>query len=711
LNTDTLKNLDYEITIELNEKIREIFEKTEDLMFMVKKAGVVKYTFEDETTKTAIIDYRLKRKLYDKEKDYLVGLRLVRDDVTSILEMLKTGEKIRQVEVDCMPYTVRSNQLPSITLIIGKTGSGKTVHGLNLINVLCNDKYTVYDISMNIERPGEMIFSCMPLNEKYYKKEYNRLYNIQGMTPKKLNMYILIPYFKTKLLPKHLPSCSRVITVPLYTLANKPYALSLLFTKKPDTSVVELINLILSNFADKTWDLDTLKLKLKGLLEEKQPYIWIREEIGDLKYEREVKLDKKVIKKALSLLVPVSTLISSGETPTAINFNELTKPGVFVTIYMGHVPDRITAFYFITWFFYALMDYKTTHPEKKIAIFINEAQNIAPSQQLIGGIYSSEKYGLAVDIVSSCLQWRGMGFKSIILTQEQSQLKHQLRSQAGLIIVFHTTNEDDLKFAFGDILNQELKENLKMLVTNRFFKDEHLCIYKWGPEDVQIVSSAMPPFAVELENMNPFDLYAKLYPTDTVSLSSFIKQIEISRQKTIQSLKDRFGSSIRIITSGKRIVELEPDEITIKQKQIDEMLAGATGGTVITDGTVITHKDKVLPEGKIPISEEDFKLIKSINETQNLYELLGLKMKRARAKEGGGAVKIIATIVKYLIFGTKNVEFKYFPTSSKKLKGKEKYISLQEILNRLGFNYSKMRIWTAMNQARFFQFPLHGISP
>jgi len=646
----------------LDSMVRDLFGLTENILSEIEKLGkreaLRKFSGSD---KTAEVEYNLTREIRPEEKDRLVGLRIDYDEVWAVLEMVKAGESsLREVSVDCSPYTISSKELPPITLLIGKTGSGKTVHGLNLIRVLLKDGYCVYDISMNVERPYEMIFPIMPLDEKLYKNEFKRL-KLQQMVPEKLPMYILIPYYKSPQLPKYVPSCAKLVTIPLHTLANKQYAYDLLFTKIPESEVVELVDLILKTQADESWDLDTLRHFLKKLLEEKKPSIWIKEKITeDFEYEKLYEIDKRVIKSALKYLVPSSDIISSGKAKTVLNFDEITKPGVFVTVYLGHIPDRVFCFAFITWLFYSLCEYKARHPEKKVSIFINEAQTIAPSQALVGGVYSKQKFSLSADIASSVLQWRGMGFKAIVNTQMQSQLKQQLITQAGLVIVFHTTNKADLDYAFGDIVNPEMRENLKLLVQNKFFFDEHMCVYKWGSERVDILVSAIPPFAIERQNINPFELYRKKYKTDVVKLDELIKQIEEDKKRTfIETMKDEIGTTIKLKEMGKKIVGIDPEkELVISAEELEKRVAIPKGKTLVSK-KALKSMVKLKPDETI-VKKEDAKKLEEIGKDKVLidrrvYEtLVGEKLPKPIFTPFSPVKQALADITMALFVGCKS---------------------------------------------------------
>jgi len=662
----------------LENMLQQLFDITENITSQIKGSGEkgLYLDFGEDELKSVIITYRLDRKtgLTQKEKDHLVGLRLRYDDLESVIEMEKAGEKYRSVEVGFVPYVITARNLPPLTLITGKMGSGKTIMGINIVRSLLKDNYCVVDISNNPERPAEMCFCSIPLIEKYYKKEYKKLREIQNMDPEKLNVIILVPYYKT-LRFKELPSCARIVTVPLHTLAKKRYALKLLLTKFPEKGddVIALLDLILSEKADEHWDLDSLRYYLRNLMKsKKQISIWIEEKIGSLRYKRKIVIDRQAVKRLLKLLVPSSPLISNGITRTALNFDEILKPGVLVTTYLGHIPDKSDCFAFITYLFYSLIEYKKNHPEKKIAIYCNEAQTVAPSMSLLGGTWSSETYRLSVDIATEVLNLRGLGLPAIFITQQPMQLKDQIRSQSHLIIAFHTTKDDDIKFILGDITNEEFKKNLEILIKNKLFKDEHLCIFKWGTETdaIHIVASVMCPCAVERTGIDFFKLYKSLYPADTVSVDLYVKMLEEAKIESFKkTIEHEIGKTIEIIEDGsQKLVAINPEEdIVVKKDKLTE--------------TIGVGKDKVVVDKRL-LENLDKKIILDI-EIPDVGDLKKLS-----------TASFYKTVFYHLAFGLEDFEFKVTPYRGKTKPEPEELRNipvLQDIMNSLGFYSNDFR--------------------
>ena len=705
--------LHYENQIE--KLIQELFELSERLVIKIEKSEEAfrKKELEGEEEVKGFIDYKLTRDITEKEKNYLAGLKLKKDDVESYIRSIRTGERISVVEMWCSPFILNEKLIPSITLILGKTGGGKTVSGSNLIRILTKEKYSVVDLSLNLERPAEMVFCAMPMFKQMYKKEFYRLTKVQQMVPEKLNMYILIPYVKSNLLPKKVPACTRVITIPLKSLANKRQALPLILSKMPkeeDSDIIDYLNFILSEIADETWDLDTLKFYLKKQARTKGQTvkITIKEKIGDIEYPRTEEFDKRKIKKLLRMLVPSSSLISSGTAKSAINFNEILKPGMFVTNYLGHITDRTTCFAYITWLAYTLMDYKREHPEKKIGIYINEAQNIVPSQQLVGGVFAHQKYSLAVDIANLCLNWRGMGFKAIICTQSSSQLREQFQTQSHLKILFHTTDKDDIDIALGDVVNKEFKENMKLLVKNRRFLDEHLALFIFGPEidRIHVVSSAITPFAIERQNVDPFKLYAKMYPQEVRDIKEYIKIIEEDKKRNLKNLiksnlvdeeEDReLVKALTFLDRGETITTINPEEeVKINVKELEKLQK-------IPENKVVLDKDKyqdlvlsrIVGENKVVIDKDKLLELEAKYGKDSIKKFFVFQEIKENRKP-----KVMLSYIKNLLFSLNSFKFTLFSPRGKTKPPKD-VISLEKLFEDLmGFS-SHSTIWLAFQDLK-----------
>lgn len=583
----------------LRRRVEELFAKTEDIISELMQVAI-RPSFGELEGKKAIVTYRPTRSPKEEEKKHLVGFELKYDDLIAILDDLKSGGTLRDVEIDCRPFTMYPENMPPITMTIGQMGSGKTIHMLCYAYSLLNSGYSVFDISLNPDRSAEYIFCSMPLNEKLSPDEFEKLTELQEMYPKKFNMFFIVPNYGT--LPRIMPAGTKVVTIPLYQLANRMHALSLLFTEIPTADALELVNLILTTQADVNWNLDTLRTFMTRLLNMEEPEITVKDKIGTLVFRKRTPIEKNIIKKAMRRLVKSSSIISSGRAETVIDFDELTQRGVFVVPYIGHIPDRIFSFAFITWLFYSILDYKAHNKEKKIAININEAQNIVASQALIGGIFSQEKYSIAMDIASNCLQWRGMGFKALLNTQMAGQLKEQLRTQAGAKVVFHTTYDNDLDYAFGDIFNPQLRDNLKALVKSKFFKDEHLAALVLGPEDVHVLVGAVPPCQVELVNVDPFKLYYDQYPTDIVDTRTFTKMLEKDLEDTfLTTMKPEIGKTIEIIERGQKVAGISEGEKIIDEEELERMTKTPEGKAVVPEKMIVGGGMKQVPKDMVAI--------------------------------------------------------------------------------------------------------------
>jgi hypothetical protein len=482
LTTPQIIELQLSLTNQLEKISVEAYDRTNAIKEMLERR---RKESETEEESEELITYRIsgERELTEYERKNLIGFEINYDLLVGILEQMKFGERLRELELEISPYTLTPKMLENTAILlgIGKTGSGKTVMGINFIRMFVNNNYTVVDISLNVKRAQEMIYVIMPLNEKYYKREFHKLTEVQKCVPEKINSIILIPYMNKDLLPKHLPTCARFFTIPLKSLAGKPHAYPLIFNKPPDKDVVEFVDLIIKNVATEDWDLNNLRYYLKRLIEKKQNYLWVKDKIGDMEIERKYEFSLALVKKALSSLSLSSELISSSKVSTAIDFSKLVEHPLFIQIYMGHL-DEYTAYLVNKWWIYSWIDYKSKNPQVKLAFFLNEAQTVVPSQTMVGGLFSTEKYGSAVDVSDLVLQFRGLGIYVIALTQMPGQLKSQFPSQQGALMVFHTTNDRDLDYAFGDIPNEEMQTNLKMLVKSRFFFEQHMAVLKFGPE-------------------------------------------------------------------------------------------------------------------------------------------------------------------------------------------------------------------------------------
>jgi len=635
LSTPQLTELSLSLMSELERISVEAYDRTNAIKDMIEKQRKEK---EGEEEEEEPITYRISGEgnLTEYERKNLIGFEINYDLLVGILEQMKFGERLRELELEISPYTLTPKDLANTSIIlgIGKTGAGKTIAGINFIHMFVNNNYTVVDISLNVKRAQEMIYTIMPLNEKYYKKEFEKLTKIQKCVPEKINSYILIPYSNKNLLPKYLPTCCKFFTIPLKSLAGKPHAYPLLFNKPPDKDVVEFVDLIIKNVATEDWDLNNLRYFLKRLLEKKQNFLWIKEKISDMEFERKYEFELSLIKKTLSSLILSSELVSNGKASTAINFDELAKSPLFIQMYMGHL-DEYTAYLINKWWIYSWIDYKSKNPTAKLTFYLNEAQTVVPSQQMVGGLFSSEKYGSAVDVSDLVLQFRGLGIYVIALTQMPGQLKTQFPSQQGALMIFHTTNDRDINYAFGDIPNEEMQINLKMLVKSRFFLEQHMMVLKFGPEadQIKILLSAMPPCAIERPNTDVFDLYHKLYPQETVPTKQLIQKIEEERKVSLKkSLEIEIGQGIvKVLEEGKTLVPVSNEQVILNKEEIEKVSSKSIppGHTVIPKE--IAEEAKSIADGtKVAVEKETLqKLIetKPVSEDQiviprSLYEQL-----------------------------------------------------------------------------------------
>ena len=609
ITTSQLRELYLTLMNQLERISVEAYDKTNAIREMLEKRRKESEEGEEEEE---LITYRIsgEQELTEYERKNLIGFEINYDLLVGILEQMKFGERLRELELEISPYTLTPKNLENTAILlgIGKTGSGKTVMGINLIRMFVNNNYTVVDISLNVKRAQEMIYVIMPMNEKYYKKEFHKLTKVQKCVPEKINSIILIPYMNKNLLPKHLPACARFFTIPLKSLAGKPHAYPLLFNKPPDKDVVEFVDLIIKNVATEDWDLNNLRYYLKRLIEKKQNYLWIREKIGDMEFERKYEFELSLVKKTLSSLSLSSELISSSKVSTVIDFDELAEHPLFIQMYMGHL-DEYTAYLINKWWIYSWIDYKSKNPSTKLAFFLNEAQTVVPSQTMVGGLFSAEKYGSAVDVSDLVLQFRGLGIYVIALTQMPGQLKTQFPSQQGALMVFHTTNDKDIDYAFNDIPNEEMQTNLKMLVKSRFFLEQHMVIMKYGPEadQIKILLSALPPCAIERPNTDVFDLYHKLYPQETVETKTLIDKIEEERKNSLKkALEIEIGQGlVKVLEEGKTLVPVSDNQVVLNKEEIEKISSEAIPpGHTVVPKEIASVAQSVIRGDKVLIEKE-----------------------------------------------------------------------------------------------------------
>jgi hypothetical protein len=280
-------------------------------------------------------------------------------------------------------------------------------------------------------------------------------------------------------------------------------------------------------------------------------------------------------------------------------------------MYMGHL-DEYTAYLINKWWIYSWIDYKSKNPSAKLTFYLNEAQTVVPSQQMVGGLFSSEKYGSAVDVSDLVLQFRGLGIHVIALTQMPGQLKTQFPSQQGALMVFHTTNDRDIDYAFGDIPNEEMQINLKMLVKSRFFFEQHMVIMKFGPEadQIKILLSALPPCAIERPNIDVFDLYHKLYPQETVETKELIKKIEEERKISLKkALEIEIGQGIvKVLEEGKTLVPVSSNQLVVSKEEVEKIASTniPPGHTVVPEEIAMAAKS-VVSGDKVTVDKEEYK--------------------------------------------------------------------------------------------------------
>lgn len=609
--------------------------------------------------------------------------------------------------------------------------SGKSIWSINLERSGINDGYCIWDCSLNIERSTEMLWCCMPLLEKYYKKTYRILTQRQGMHPEGLPMTILFPYYGEYSLPKKLPAEGKVITIPLYMLAKKHYALSLLFSSYPNDTVLNVVDFILQSEANETWDLDTLRhrlTQLAGLPKDEEAAIWINEQVADFKYRKKYVLDKAALRKALTLLLPKSDLISSGISKTAINFKELCISGSLVVPYLGGMPSKSDCMAFVLWIFNAIVEFasKSENKGRKIGILINEAQTVVPSQQLVGGALSEEKYGMSVEFASSALQWRGLALKVIINTQMQGQLREQIKDQAGIKMMFHTNSDKDLDFAFGQVQNPQLKENLKTIVVNKFYKDEHILTVITGPEteNIKIVASAVPPCSYEIPNLDFFEVYEKEYPTRVIDTRLYLNQIADDKRRTfMNTIKDEIGKSIEILDEGKTLTAIDERETTIMKDTLNAILEetqkqGVPDGHTAVPNVELAKMHK-MKKGELIVDPTKTDVV-SIR-TDHYIDLVTKATKNQGTSETfentNNKVNASLTLFNsmfHIIVGCNSFDFilTRSPKNSSK-KPKDYFIFNEEILPKLGFNMSFVSYYNQWNDVNkktdFFRTTLESI--
>lgn len=711
LNTNLYKDLMLKLTAKLEPLTVQTLDSTDKLLNSVMSEVSEK---QEEESSPEKIEFELTRDLSEQEKKNLIGFNIDYTDITGILEQMKAGERLTNLLLRITPFTLTPSKLKNNAIIFGcgKTGSGKTVFGINLIRMFVNNNYTVVDISLNVKRANEMVYCIMPLNEKLYKEEFKKLTKVQQCTPEKINSYILIPYSNVNLLPKHLPSCCKIFTIPLKSLAGKPYAHRLIFTKDPDKDVTELIDMIITYVATEDWDLNTLRYYLKRLEKENKPYIEVYDKIADVTFKRKVEVEPTIIRKALRSLKFSSELITSSKASTAINFEQLTDKPLFIQLYLGHV-DEYTAYMINRWWIYSWIDYKVQNPKTKMAMFLNEAQTVVPSQTMVGGIFSEEKYGSAVDVSSLVLQFRGLGIYVIALTQMPGQLKKQFPSQQGTLAIFHTTDESDIEYAFNDIPNEEMKTNLKMLIKSHFTFENHLCVLKFGPEadQIHIVLSAMPPCCVEKPGTDVFELYYQLFPQETIETRKMIEQIENERKMSMQKALEKEISSgiIEVLEEGKALVPVSPQEIVVPKDEIEKVLP--PGHVVVPkkelEQTVKLDKDKVVVDKEYvetlektrPVGED--KIVLPIDKYERLIKDYGLpslsEIENIEGVKVSNTMQACLQVLKFIVIGCKP-GFKFTKTTSRCKELLEdienkRLFRIEEIFSRLGFPSKKNHVF------------------
>jgi len=616
---------------QINNELLVIFSDCESIRDSISLIGLDK----DEALSSEggpLVIYRKTRDLSEHEKTNLVGFQLYMDTVITYFRELGQGAQKRQVQIKCTPYAINVNELPSLILILGKTGGGKTVHALCYVYALLKGGYTVFDCSMNKDRAGELIFSSLPV-DKEEKKLYEKVVYFQQMIPEGIPETVLIPYYQDIALPERLPSFARIVTIPLCMLAHHRYSLPLLFSSSPKNDVRELVDTILTHKADKSWDLETLRDYLTMLDNKgKHPTIEITEvykfDLGEEKFEvpnsKEIELDKNVIGRALRGLVKTTSIISSGQVSTAIDFDELAHSKTFVIPYYGVISDKSTALAFNKWWVNSVIDYKSEHKDCYITILINEAQEVAPSHALIGGTHGKEKHASTIDWAERVLQLRGMGFHAIINTQASGQIREQFQTQSGLRVLFHTEDDEELKYVFGNLANKELAETLKSVMRSEFALTQHIaCIVK-GTEDVKVILGAVPPCCLEKQNVDQFTFYFSKKHGDYRNTKEYIQIIQIDKIKRLLKehpdlLKKTFESK------GKTLAFLSADEIVMKLSEKEELEKKQTipEGIKLIKETELQHMTR-LDENEVIVDKND---IEKIEKYRHIIEKLeGVKL-------------------------------------------------------------------------------------
>lgn len=149
----------YEIT--LSSLILEMFEKAENLIESIQRSTGESFAAGDieeiEEGKRRILNYKRTKKELDPK--HFVGWIIKHDDLTTITEILRSGEPIVTYDVEADPYHLKFSDLPSISLILGQTGCLSKDTKISIITDNGTKVYSIKDVYNTFHNKPFNIFS------------------------------------------------------------------------------------------------------------------------------------------------------------------------------------------------------------------------------------------------------------------------------------------------------------------------------------------------------------------------------------------------------------------------------------------------------------------------------------------------------------------------------------------------------------------------